>query len=99
MAGASSDERKLRVSVISPSSVGYTGQGDSVIVPAYDGKLGILVGHAPMMVLLGTGDVVVKDGSEVHRVRVSGGFLQVVDDEVSVLAETVGEPEEEAAGD
>lgn len=83
--------RKLTVSVISPVSVGYTGEGDSVIVPAYDGKMGILVGHAPMMVLLGTGDVVVKDGGEEHRVHVSGGFMQIIDDEVSVLAEVVGE--------
>lgn len=83
--------RKLTVSVISPVAVGYTGEGDSVIVPAYDGKMGILVGHAPMMVLLGTGDVVVKDGGEEHRVHVSGGFMQIIDDEVSVLAEVVGE--------
>lgn len=83
--------RKLTVSVISPVAVGYTGEGDSVIVPAYDGKMGILVGHAPMMVLLGTGDVVVKDGGKEHRVHVSGGFMQIIDDEVSVLAEVVGE--------
>ncbi len=88
--------RKLTVSVISPVSVGYTGEGDSVIVPAYDGKMGILVGHAPMMVLLGTGDVVVKDGAEEHRVHVSGGFMQIIDDEVSVLAEVVGEGEAES---
>ena len=88
--------RKLTVSVISPESVGYTGEGDSVIVPAYDGLMGILVGHAPMMVLLGTGDVVVKDGGEEHRVHVSGGFMQVIDDEVSVLAEIVGEDAEDA---
>lgn len=85
------DARKLKVSVISPASVGFTGEGDSVIVPAYDGLMGVLVGHAPMMVLLGTGDVVVKDGGEVHRVHVSGGLMQILDDEVSVLAETVGE--------
>lgn len=85
------DARKLTVSVISPASVGFTGEGDSVIVPAYDGLMGVLVGHAPMMVLLGTGDVVVKDGGEEHRVHVSGGLMQVLDDEVSVLAETMGE--------
>lgn len=83
--------RKLSVSVISPVAVGYTGEGDSVIVPAYDGLMGILVGHAPMMVLLGTGDVVVKDGGEEHRVHVSGGFMQIIDDEVSVLAEVVSD--------
>jgi F-type H+-transporting ATPase subunit epsilon len=91
MADRGGGARKLTVSVISPVSVGYTGEGDSVIVPAYDGKMGILVGHAPMMVLLGTGDVVVKDGAEEHRVHVSGGFMQIIDDEVSVLAEVVSE--------
>ena len=91
--------RKLTVSVISPVSVGYTGEGDSVIVPAYDGKMGILVGHAPMMVLLGTGDVVVKDGAEEHRVHVSGGFMQIIDDEVSVLAEVVSESGERDLGE
>ena len=84
--------RRLRVSVISPAAVGFTGEGDSVIIPAHDGEVGILVGHAPMMVLLGTGDVVVKSGSEEHRIAVSGGFMQVIDDEVSVLAESVDLP-------
>jgi len=93
------ESRKLTVSVISPESVGYTGEGDSVIIPAYDGKLGILVGHAPMMVLLGEGDVVVRDGGEEHRIRVSGGFMQVIDDEVSVLAEQVLEAGEAGAGE
>ncbi|TFH63944.1 MAG: F0F1 ATP synthase subunit epsilon [Gemmatimonadales bacterium] len=82
-------DRKLRVSVISPTAVGFSGEGGSVLIPAYDGQLGILVGHAPMMVLLGTGDVVVKDGDATQRIRVSGGFMQVIDDEVSVLAEQV----------
>jgi len=81
--------RKLQVSVISPAAVGFSGEGESVLIPAYDGQLGILVGHAPMMVLLGSGDVIVKDGDATHRIRVSGGFMQVIDDEVSVLAEQV----------
>jgi F-type H+-transporting ATPase subunit epsilon len=82
-------DRKLQVSVISPTAVGFSGEGESVLIPAYDGQLGILVGHAPMMVLLGSGDVVVKDGDATQRIRVSGGFMQVIDDEVSVLAEQV----------
>ncbi len=84
--------RKLKIAVISPTQVGFEGVGESIVVPAYDGLMGILYGHAPMMTLLGSGDVTVKDGSTVHRIAVSGGFLQVVDNEVSVLAEEVGEP-------
>ncbi|MEJ2484082.1 MAG: ATP synthase F1 subunit epsilon [Gemmatimonadota bacterium] len=81
----------MKVSVISPTSIGYVGEGESVIVPAYDGQMGILYGHAPMMTLLGDGEVVVRNGPEEHRTRVSGGFLQIVDNEVSVLAERVAE--------
>ncbi|MFQ5890403.1 MAG: FoF1 ATP synthase subunit delta/epsilon [Gemmatimonadota bacterium] len=81
--------RRLKVSIISPTEVGFEGEGESIIAPAYDGKLGILYGHAPMMVLLGAGEVVVRDGTEVHRVRVARGFLQVIDNQVSVLAEEV----------
>ena len=84
--------RRLEIAVISPTEVGFRGEGDSVVAPAWDGKLGILYGHAPMMVLMGSGDVTVRDGRTTHRIPVSGGFLQVVDNRVSVLAEVVGEP-------
>jgi F-type H+-transporting ATPase subunit epsilon len=92
-------ERKLKVSVISPTAVGFVGEGESVTIPAYDGLMGVLYGHAPLMTLLGEGEVVVRDGPEEHRIGVSGGFLQVVENEVSVLAERVvtdvsGETEE-----
>jgi F-type H+-transporting ATPase subunit epsilon len=90
--------RKLRVVVISPTAVGFEGTGESIVAPAHDGLMGILYGHAPMMTLLGTGDVTVKDGATVHRIAVSGGFLQVVDNEVSVLAEEVGEPSSHGSG-
>lgn len=84
------DERRtLKVSVISPTRVGFEGEGESVIVPAYDGLMGILYNHAPIMVLLGSGELVIRDGAEEHRLRVAGGFLQVVDNVVSVLAEEV----------
>ena len=43
----------LKVSVISPEAVLFVGETDSVVAPAYDGEVGILTGHAPMMALLG----------------------------------------------
>jgi F-type H+-transporting ATPase subunit epsilon len=85
--------RKLQVAVISPTEVGFEGSGESVIAPAWDGQMGILYGHAPMMVLLGSGEVTVRDGGTVHRIHVSGGFLQVVENQVSVLAEEIGSAE------
>lgn len=82
-------DRTLDVSVISPTNVGYEGEAHSVVAPAHDGMLGILYGHAPMTVLLGSGELLVRRGDETRRFRVARGFLQVVDNEVAVLAEEV----------
>jgi len=79
----------MRVSVISPTEIGYEGEADSVVAPAFDGRLGILYGHAPMMVLLGTGDVVIRNGEKTETLGVARGFLQVVDNEISIMAEEV----------
>ncbi|MEN8145649.1 MAG: ATP synthase F1 subunit epsilon [Gemmatimonadota bacterium] len=81
--------RRMRVSVISPTEVGYEGEAESVVAPAFDGRLGILYGHAPMMVLLGTGDVVIRNGQHTETFTVARGFLQVVDNEISIMAEEV----------
>ena len=80
--------QRLSVAVITPGSTVYEGDADMVVVPAWDGEVGILRGHAPMMALLGKGEMrVTLDGAE-QRFFVSGGFVQVADDVVSVMSET-----------
>jgi F-type H+-transporting ATPase subunit epsilon len=74
----------LKVSVISPESVLFEGEADSVVAPAYDGEVGILTGHAPLMALLGDGQLRIGGG---RRFNVSGGFMQVLDNEVRVVTE------------
>jgi F-type H+-transporting ATPase subunit epsilon len=76
----------LTVSVISPEAVLFEGTTESVTAPAFDGEVGILTGHAPMMTLLGRGELRLGTGGG-HRFRVEGGFLQVVDDKVRVVTE------------
>ena len=76
----------LKVSVISPEATLYQGEADSVIAPAYDGEVGILTGHAPMMALLGKG-VLRLGGQGGQQFNVEGGFLQVVDNTVRVVTE------------
>jgi F-type H+-transporting ATPase subunit epsilon len=77
----------LKVSVISPEAVLFEGDAESVVAPAYDGEVGILTGHAPMVTLLGRGAVRVGGGSATRRFQVEGGFLQVADDQVRVVTE------------
>ena len=75
----------LTVSVISPEAVLFEGTSDSVIAPAFDGEVGILTGHAPMVTLLGQGTL--RLGSAGKSFAVKGGFLQVVDNVVRVVTE------------
>ncbi len=75
----------LKVSVISPERVLFEGETDSVVAPAFDGEVGILSGHAPMMTLLGKGTL--RLGGSAGAFQVEGGFMQVVDDQVRVVTE------------
>jgi F-type H+-transporting ATPase subunit epsilon len=78
---------RLKVYVISPERTVYEGEADQVVVPAWDGQLGVLRGHAPMLVLLGEGELRVTNGGADQKFQIRGGFLQVADDVVTVLSE------------
>ena len=75
----------LRISVISPEATLFEGEAPSLVAPAFDGEVGILPQHAPMVTTLGRGVLRIGDGSA--RFQVEGGFLQVVDDTVRVVTE------------
>ncbi|HCT58792.1 MAG TPA: ATP synthase F1 subunit epsilon [Gemmatimonas aurantiaca] len=77
----------LKVSVISPERVLFEGTARGVIAPAFDGEIGILPMHAPLMTLLGKGILRVDTVQGEQRFTVDGGFLQVVDNQVRVVTE------------
>lgn len=77
--------RTLKVSVISPEATLFEGEAPSVTAPAFDGEVGILPQHAPMVTTLGAGVLRIGEGAD--RFQVQGGFLQVVDDVVRVVTE------------
>ena len=84
--------QKLRVAVISPERTVYEGDADMVVVPAWDGQIGILRGHAPLLALVGKGTLRVTNGGAEQRFEIEGGFMQVADDVVTVLSERAGAP-------
>lgn len=75
----------LSVSVVSPEETVLETTADSVVAPLFDGEIGILRGHAPMIGRLGFGELRISSGSEITRYYVDGGFVQVSDNVVSVL--------------
>lgn len=77
----------MRVTVIAPDRAVYDGEAEAVTAPAFDGQVGILPRHAPFLTMLGEGRLTVREANGTKTFRVQGGFLQVVDDAVRVVAE------------
>jgi F-type H+-transporting ATPase subunit epsilon len=79
--------RKLLVEVVTPEEVVYTSEVDMVIAPGSDGEVGILPLHAPFITTLDIGELRLKIGQEQEYVAVHGGYLEVMEDKVIVLAD------------
>ena len=78
----------LRVRVISPERMVYTGDASALVAPAWDGQVGILPEHAPMIVLLGMGRLTIdRLGGGAEEYQVAGGVLKVEANQVTVLTE------------
>ena len=84
----------LQLDVITPERRLLSEQVDSVTVPGRGGELGILPGHTPLISELQTGVLSYTRGGDTRRLLVSGGFVEVNDDRVSVLADLAEFPEE-----
>ena len=79
---------KLDLRVVSPSRTGFQGEVSSLVLPAWDGRVGILPGHAPYVALLGAGGLEADlEGGGRERIFVHGGVVRVEHDHVTVLSE------------
>ena len=85
---------RLRLEVATPTRLVVSGEADEVVVPGVEGSFGVLPGHAPLLSLVGTGEVMYRTGREEHHLAVSGGFAEVGPDHVTILTETAERPEE-----
>src|ERR1700755_3271775 len=84
----------LQLDVITPERRLLSEQADAVTVPGLGGELGILPGHTPLISQLQTGVLSYVLDGKTFQLHVSGGFVEVRDDHVSVLAEVAERPEE-----
>jgi len=77
----------LHVALVVPDRELWSGEADTVIAKTTEGDIGILIGHSPVFGILAEGSLVeiISDEPPV-RAAVSGGFLSVADDRVSILA-------------
>jgi F-type H+-transporting ATPase subunit epsilon len=75
----------LHCVVVTPETTVLDAQAEFIALPLYDGEVGILPGRSPLIGRLGYGEMRIKKGGETLRYYVDGGFVQVVDNNVSVL--------------
>jgi F-type H+-transporting ATPase subunit epsilon len=85
---------RLKLELATPTRLVVSGEADEVVVPGVEGSFGVLPGHAPLLSLVGTGEVMYRTGREEHYLAVSGGFVEVGPDHVTILTESAERPEE-----
>lgn len=82
--------KTFKIEIITPEEVYLTGEAVSLVAPAIQGYLGVLVDHAPLVTPLGIGRVELKmpDRSE-KRFEIEGGFLEVASNQATLLVEKI----------
>jgi F-type H+-transporting ATPase subunit epsilon len=78
----------ILLEIVTPERLAYSGEVDSVQVPGSEGELGILPHHAPLVSMLGIGELRIRTGGSEELFAIAGGFVQVRPDKVVVMAET-----------
>jgi len=85
---------KIQLEVVTPERRVLAEPVDMVTVPGLGGELGILPGHTPLISQLQTGVLTYVQEGKSYQLHVSGGFVEVRDDNVSVLAVVAERPDE-----
>jgi F-type H+-transporting ATPase subunit epsilon len=80
--------------VVSPERPLFEGEVDRLVAPGSMGELGIYPLHAPLISKLGPGVLRLHIGNQVRRMAVRGGFLEVKDDDVTMLVTKAVIPED-----
>ena len=84
----------LTLEVATPARLAVADEVDDVVAPGSEGYFGVLPGHAPFLTTLGIGELTYRKGREEFHLAVSGGFAEVRNDKVIVLADTAERPDE-----
>ncbi len=84
----------LRLEIVTAERSVYSEEVDIVIAPGIAGQMAILPHHAPLMTMLEPGELCIRKGNEEVFIATSGGFLEVIQNKVVVLADTAERTDE-----
>lgn len=84
----------IQLDIVTAEKLVFSASVDMVNAPTVDGRVGILPRHAPLLTMLAPGILDIVIGSERTPFAVSGGFMEVLPDHVTILADTVERADE-----
>ena len=84
----------LTLEIATPTRLVVSAVVDEVVAPGIEGYFGVLPGHAPFLTTLGIGELTYRTGREEYHLAVAGGFAEIRNDKVIVLADTAERPDE-----
>lgn len=87
-------ENTLRLEIVTPDRLVLSEDVDYVGAPGYDGEFGILPNHIPFLAALQIGPLHYNIGGQTRYVFISGGFAEISDNKVTVLAEAAERAED-----
>jgi len=89
------DTNRLQVRLVTPDRILVDQSADAVEVPSRSGYLEVLYGHAPLVAVLGPGEVRLHGGEAGKQIfSIGRGFVEVLPERVTILADTALPPEE-----
>src|SRR5690348_4487990 len=78
----------FQLEIVTPDRQLVNLRAQEVQVPGIGGYLGVLPGHAPLISELGIGEITYRTGANTEHLAVASGFVEVLPDRVTILAET-----------
>jgi len=84
----------FQLEIVTPAKLMVKDVAEEAQIPGLNGYLGILPGHAPLITELAVGTITYRSGSTTHSLAVAWGFAEVLQDKVTILAETAERPQE-----
>ena len=85
---------QMLLEIITAERQVYSDEVDAVVAPGVEGQLGILPHHAPLMTVLQPGELLIRKGGEEAYLAVTGGFMEVLGNKVTVLADAAERSDE-----
>ena len=78
---------KIQLEIVTPDRALVREEVDELQVPGSEGYLGVLPGHTPLLATLQVGELWYRIGQDKHHMAIAGGFVEVLPDRVTVLAQ------------